>query len=184
MKIDIVTDTYIPDVNGVAMTLGRLVDYLRVFGHVVHVVHTGESAEDHIDESKVRSFALPGYSEVRIGFPSYLKLKRRWSNTRPDVIYVATESPLGSSALKAANSMDIPVAAGFHTNFHQYMKKYKLSLLKDAAMNYLRSVHDKADVTLTPSMDAIEMLEDSGFKNVKLLGRGVDSKRRAFLGCK
>jgi UDP-2,3-diacylglucosamine pyrophosphatase LpxH/glycosyltransferase involved in cell wall biosynthesis len=175
MRIDIVTDTYLPDVNGVAMTLGKLVGVLRKRNHKVHIIHTAEVADINKGETKVKSIPLPSYSEVRIGLPSYMKLKRRWQRKRPDAIYVATESPLGVSALKAANAMDIPVAAGFHTNFHQYMKRYRLSLLGDVAMKYLKRVHNKADLTLTPSMDSVEMLRESGFKNVHLLGRGVDT---------
>lgn len=176
MRIDIITDTYLPDINGVAMTLGRLVGLLRARGHKVHVVHTAVEADINTGETRVKSIALPTYSEVRIGFPSYMRLKKRWVKKRPDVIYVATESPLGISALKAANAMNIPVAAGFHTNFHQYMNKYKLAVLKDVAMNYLKSVHEKADLTLTPSEDAVTMLKESGFKKVNLLGRGVDTE--------
>ena len=58
---------------------------------------------------------------MRVGLPKPFELKSRWTKKRPDVIYVATESPLGKSALKAANARGIPVATGFHTNFHQYI---------------------------------------------------------------
>ena len=174
MKIDIVTDTFAPDVNGVAMTLGRLTDGLKLRGHRVHVIHTGESAKP--GETCSASVPLPGYKEVRVGLPEPFKLRARWLKKRPDAIYVATESPLGKSALKAANALGIPVASGFHTNFHQYMEQYRMGGLQPVAMAYLRRFHQRADCTLTPSQDVVDKLLAEGFTNVHVLGRGVDTE--------
>ena len=174
MKIDIVTDTFAPDVNGVAMTLGRLTDGLKQRGHRVHVIHTGEFAKP--GETCSASVPLPGYKEVRVGLPELFKLRARWMKKRPDAIYVATESPLGKSALKAANALGIPVASGFHTNFHQYMEQYRMGGLQPVAMAYLRRFHQRADCTLTPSQDVVDKLLAEGFTNVHVLGRGVDTE--------
>ncbi|MEO5713669.1 MAG: glycosyltransferase [Luteolibacter sp.] len=174
MKIDIVTDTFAPDVNGVAMTLGRLCDGMKRRGHRVHVIHTGEFAKQ--GETVSASVALPGYKEVRVGLPEPFKLRARWLKKRPDAIYVATESPLGKSALKAANALGIPVATGFHTNFHQYMEQYRLGGLQPVAMAYLKKFHQRADCTLTPSRDVMDRLLAEGFEKVHLLGRGVDTE--------
>lgn len=174
MRIEIVTDTFRPDVNGVAMTLGRLVDGLRACGHLVYIVHTGRKAGK--GESSVRSVALPGYPDVRVGLPGKIKLGKRWQRKRPDAVYVATESPLGLSAIKVARKLGIPVAAGFHTNFHHYMKQYRLGKMQDTALRYLRRVHRLANCTIAPSPDVRDMLVRDGFQNVKLLGRGVDTR--------
>jgi len=175
MRIELVTDTFPPDVNGVAMTLGRLVAGLRERGHLVHVLHTAEEgAKD--GETSLPSVALPGYKEVRLGLPGRGRLFRRWRRKPPDVIYVATESPLGHSAIKAAAALGIPVAAGFHTNFDQYLAKYHLSGLRLAAQAYLKKVHNAADATFAPSVEVVERLRREGFRNVQLLGRGVDTE--------
>ncbi len=174
MKIDIVTDTFSPDVNGVAMTLGRLTDGLRKRGHRVHVTHTGGFAGP--GETRSASVPLPGYREVRVGLPEPFKLRARWLKKRPDAVYVATESPLGKSALKAANALGIPVASGFHTNFHQYMEQYRMGGLQPVAMAYLKRFHQRADCTLTPSQDVVDKLLAEGFTNVHVLGRGVDTE--------
>jgi len=174
MKIDIVTDTFVPDVNGVAMTLGRLTEGLRKRGHRVHVIHTGGTAGD--GESLAAAVPLPGYREVRVGLPKPFELRARWTRKRPDAVYVATESPLGKSALKAANALGIPVATGFHTNFHQYMEQYGMGRLRPMAMAYLRSFHQRADLTLTPSRDMVETLAAEGLRKVRHLGRGVDTE--------
>lgn len=173
MKIDIVTDTFAPDVNGVAMTLGRLSDGLRKRGHRVHVIRTGEGQSG---ETVARSVPLPGYKEVRVGLPGSFKLRKRWRKRRPDAIYVATESPLGRSAVKVARALDIPVATGFHTNFHEYMERYSLGRLQSATMGYLKRFHGRAQCTLVPSSELIVRLEQEGFKNIHLMGRGVDTE--------
>lgn len=173
MRIDIVTDTFAPDVNGVAMTLGRLTDGLRSKGHIVHVIRSG--GEKLAGQTQVVSVPLPGYGEVRVGLPGTLKLRRRWLKKRPDAIYVATESPLGVSAIKAANALGIPVASGFHTNFHQYMEQYRLGALKPATLAWLKRVHSRAAVTMAPTADVVDALQSEGFENVVMLGRGVDT---------
>jgi UDP-2,3-diacylglucosamine pyrophosphatase LpxH/glycosyltransferase involved in cell wall biosynthesis len=173
MKIEIVTDTFAPDVNGVAMTLGRLRDGLRQRGHRVHVIHTGAKAGS--GESCAAALPLPGYKEVRVGLPKPFELRARWLEKRPDVIYVATESPLGTSAVKAANALGIPVAAGFHTNFQDYMGQYRMGVLQPVAMAYLKRFHLRADCTLVPSDDMVERLTAGGFERVHRLGRGVDT---------
>ncbi len=172
MNIDIVTDTFAPDINGVAMTLGRLSDGLRKRGHHVHVIRTGKGKRG---ETIAASVPLPGYKEVRVGLPGPFKLRERWQNQRPDVIYVATESPLGKSAVKAAKALGIPVATGFHTNFHEYMERYNLRGLQTVTMAYLKRFHGRADCTLAPSPELVERLTAEGFTNVHLLGRGVDT---------
>lgn len=174
MKIEIITDTYRPDVNGVAMTLGRLTDGLRNRGHLVHVVHTAAEAAD--GESLARSIALPGYPDVRVGLPKPFNFRQRWERKRPDVIYVATESPLGKSALKAAQFHGIPSITGFHTNFHQYLERYGMPGMESLAKSYLRKFHNRAQCTMTPSPGMVGELEQIGIKNVELLGRGVDTE--------
>lgn len=173
MRIAIVTDTYCPDVNGVAMTLGRLVDGLRAAGNLVYVIHTGKKSGS--GESIMKSIPLPGYTEVRIGLPGKSKLASKWTKKRPDVIYVATESPLGYSAIKAAQKLGIPVAAGFHTNFHHYIHNYRMGKIEQGAMNYLRRVHVLADCTIVPTEGVRQMLLEDGFTNIKVVGRGVDT---------
>ncbi len=175
MRIEIVTDTFPPDVNGVAMTLGKLTEQLKLSGHYVHIIHTGDSVK--LGETRIKSMSLPGYKAVRVGLPSRLQLAKRWKQKRPDVIYVATESPLGISAIKAARKLNIPVASGFHTNFHQYLKDYKLKNIERPVLSLLRSIHNKCDCTIVPSQDVLSTLESAGFKDLKLLGRGIDTEQ-------
>jgi UDP-2,3-diacylglucosamine pyrophosphatase LpxH len=174
MKIEIVTDTYHPDINGVAMTLGRLVKGLKEKGHEVHVMHTalGQSVEE---ETQMRGVSLPGYHEVRVGLPKPLKFKRKWIKNRPDVVYVATESPMGGSAAKACRKLGIPCVMGFHTNFDQYLTRYRLEGVRPLALSYLRKIHRRASLTLVPTHDVRDRLMECGFQQVGVMGRGVDT---------
>ncbi|MDF1813813.1 MAG: glycosyltransferase family 1 protein [Verrucomicrobiales bacterium] len=175
MKITFVTDTYAPQPNGVATTMQRLVEGLRDIGHEVDIVRPASLQCDDVG-LEVASFALPRYPEVRIGLPIRLKLQHRWSKNPPDVIYVATETPLGASAISAARHLGIPCASGFHTNFQQYMSHYDLPLLERATISYLRHLHNRSTSTFVPSMDVIEQLNGQGFKNLEFLPKGVDTK--------
>lgn len=175
MKITFVTDTYSPQANGVATTLERLVKGLRERDHEVDVVRPAVLACDE-EGLEVPSIGLPGYKEVRFGFPMKLVLQARWYKNRPDVIYVATETPLGASAISAARALGIPAASGFHTNFQQYMAHYQVPLLEKAAVRYLRHVHNRSTCTFVPSRDVIADLDSRGFHNLELLPKGVDTK--------
>ena len=173
MRIDIITDTFAPDINGVAMTLGRLSAGLISSGHRVTVICSGDQSTS---STSIAAIPLPGYKEVRIGMPGPFKLRKRWLKKRPDVIYVATESPLGISAVSVAAGLGIPVTTGFHTNFHEYMEQYQLKALQPAAMSYLRHIHSRAHATMAPSQEVIDMLKREGIQHAHLLGRGVDTQ--------
>lgn len=176
MKITFVSDTYSPQLNGVATTLSHLVNQLRQLGHEVDIVRPSSLACDE-DGLQTPSVALPGYFDVRVGLPMGLVLQSRWHRRKPEVIYVATESPLGVSAINAARALNIPIASGFHTNFQQYMAHYQLPMLERATMRYLRHVHNRSDCTFVPSPDLLEELRREGFANLQLLPKGVDTKR-------
>jgi UDP-2,3-diacylglucosamine pyrophosphatase LpxH/glycosyltransferase involved in cell wall biosynthesis len=151
MLIDIVTDTFSPDVNGVAVTMGRLSNCLRHRGHAVNVIQTGTAMKGL--EPDATDGTSPDSMATRICLTRFSELKERWLKKRPDAIYVATGSQLGISALKAANALAIPVITGFRTKFHQ-----------------------RADCTLAPSHNMVEQLSAEGIENVYLLGHGVDTQ--------
>ena len=178
--ICIVTETYPPEVNGVAMTLAHLVEGLRMQGYAVSIVRPrrqpSESSSDSDDPqvTVVPGLPLPGYKGVHVGLPAPGLLQGCWTQHRPDVVYVATEGPLGWSAVHIAQRLRIPVLSGFHTNFHSYAKHYRLGWLQPLIFHYLCKFHNRTQGTLVPSVDLRNCLQAVGLHNVSVLGRGVD----------
>jgi glycosyltransferase involved in cell wall biosynthesis len=179
--IGVVTDTYPPDINGVALTLGRLVEGLRARGRMVSVVrprppHADGLADLDPDLTEVPGLSVPGYREVRVGLPAGRVLERVWGQHRPLAVYVATESPLGWSAVSTARRLELPVVSGFHTNFHGYARHYHAGWLQPLVVRYLRRFHNRTRGTLVASADLRGQLYAAGFENLHLLARGVDSR--------
>ncbi len=182
LRIAVVTETYPPEVNGVAMTLGRLVDGLQVRNHQVQLIRPRQNDGDRpqptatLSEHLQRGIALPRYEGLKLGLPAKAALTRLWTRQRPDVVQIATEGPLGWSALAAANKLRLPVASDFHTNFHSYSSHYGLGLLRRAIVAYLRKFHNKAAVTLVPTEGIRRELLAYGYENIEIIGRGVDTQ--------
>jgi glycosyltransferase involved in cell wall biosynthesis len=178
--ICVVSETYAPEVNGVALTLTHLVAGLRAQGYAVSVVRPRQrDRDDCVGDSQVtfvRGAPLPGYKGLQFGLPASGLLRRTWRRCRPDVVYVATEGPLGWSAVRAARHLGIPTLSGFHTNFHSYAQYYRVGWLQKLILRYLRDFHNQTLGTLVPSVDLREQLHTFGFHNVSLLDRGVDSQ--------
>lgn len=173
LQIAVVTDTYYPDINGVAFSLARLCGGLRARGHRVEIIRSGQAHGE--DEITVWSWSLPGYREVKVGAPWPGCFRRRWEKNRPDVVYVAIETPLGFSATSAALQLGIPVVGGYHTNFSDYLRKYGAHWIGKQVWRYQKWFHSRLDRTLVPSPDAREKLVAAGFSKVGVLGRGVDT---------
>ncbi len=179
MKISLVTETFPPEINGVAMTLEKLALGLASLGHGVQVIRPRQRAaarpRAEFEEVEVAGFPLPGYDGLNMGLPVIDRIDRLWRGNRPDVVYLATEGPLGLAALLAAHARGVRPVSGFHTNFHQYMRHYRLQWLETPVMGYLRAVHNATFRTFAPSADVLEGLRATGFRNLRLLGRGVDT---------
>lgn len=179
LRIALISETFPPEINGVANTLGHLSDGLRARGHQVQLVRPRQSADPRGAQDDLlltRGWPLPGYPGLQWGQSSLHKLLRSWQQQRPDVLYIATEGPLGLSALRAAGRLRIPVVSGFHTNFQQYTGHYGVSLLTSALTGYLRWFHNRTRMTLVPSASQQMTLQRRGFERLQMLARGVDSK--------
>ena len=123
----------------------------------------------------VRGAGLPGYPGLRFGLPARAQLEREWRAWRPDAVYVATEGPLGWSAVRAARALGIACATGFHTRFDDFAAHYGLGLLTPMVFAWLRRFHNLAGATLVPTRELKQFLDRSGFRDVRLLPRGVDT---------
>lgn len=181
MRVAIVTETWPPEINGVALTVQSLARGLHALGHSVELVRPRQDREaqamppDGLEHVLLAGASLPRYPGLRFGLPAPCVLQRRWSERRPDALYVATEGPLGLSALGASRRLGIPACTGFHTRFDDFASHYGLRFLTPIVFAYLRRFHNRAAATLVPTVELSEFLRASGFRNVCLLRRAVDT---------
>jgi glycosyltransferase involved in cell wall biosynthesis len=182
LNIALVTETYPPEINGVAMTLSHLVEGLAQRGHKMTVVRPRQSKTDapsvgkEYAEHLFRGVPLPGYPMLKLGLPARGAMVRHWTAQRPDLVHIATEGPLGYSALLAARKLRIPLSSSFHTNFHSYSEHYGFPFLARTALAYLRHFHNRTLATLSPTVELNAQLEKDGFRNLRLLSRGVNTQ--------
>lgn len=180
MRIGIVSETYPPEINGVALTVHSLAAGLAARGHSIDLIRPRQSQphahEPGIDVLDMRGGALPRYPGLRFGLPAGRTLRQHWKEQRPDAIYVATEGPLGWSAVRAARRMGIPVSSGFHTRFDSYADHYGVGWLTPVVRGYLRRFHQRSAATLVPTEALAEELRGMGVGNARLLRRAVDTK--------
>jgi glycosyltransferase involved in cell wall biosynthesis len=183
LRIAMVTETYPPEINGVAMTIGRIVAALQARDHQVQLVRprqrgdaTSTLNDGHLEQVLRPGIPIPHYNGLNMGLPAKRLLARLWSLRRPDVVHIATEGPLGWSALAAASKLGIPVLAGYHTNFHSYSRHYGIGWLKKPIHAYLRKFHNQARLTVVPTDQLREELIGQGYRNIEVLARGVDTE--------
>lgn len=178
MQLALVSETYAPEVNGVALTVQSLLQQLVAQGHRVCLSCPQPPADPH-ERSWLHHTApgraLPWYPALRFGWPAGAALERLWREAGVQGVYVATEGPLGWSAVRAAKRLGLPVVTGFHTRFDEFLGHYGLGLLKPLGLRYLRSFHNRADATLVPTRELQRFLQAQGFRRVELLRRAVDT---------
>lgn len=182
MRVGIVTETYSPEINGVALTVAGLAHGLARAGHAVQLVRprqdcdgTTAAIEEGIDTTLVRGVRLPRYPGLQFGLPAGRRLQELWKRERPDAIYVATEGPLGWSALCAARKLGIPASTGFHTRFDDFARHYGFGALTSVVFSYLRRFHQLGAATFVPTDELAQYLTGRGFQNVVWLPRAVDT---------
>ncbi len=185
LRIAVVTETWPPEVNGVALTVARTVEGLQRRNHDVQLVRPRQAQVDdaggaeprpRLHEVLMRGLPIPRYPHLRMGLPAKQRLVRLWATQRPDLVHVATEGPLGWSALQAARHLRLPVTSDFRTNFHAYSRHYGIGWLHKPIMAYLRKFHNRCAVTMVPTEPLRRELLDAGFRHVEVVARGVDTQ--------
>lgn len=181
-RLCLVTETFPPEVNGVAMTLQRMCRGWVERGLEVMVVRPRQDAdaarppETRWREILVKGWPIPGYPEARAGAWSARRLRREWEAFRPDWVHVATEGLLGWSAQSAARRLGIPLVTSFHTNFHDYAEHYGAAWMRPLVARYLRSFHNRGRISLVPDARLREELGRLGIRRTGPMGRGVDCR--------
>ncbi len=183
LRVALVTETYPPEVNGVAVTFARVVEGLQARGHDLQLVRPRQGdaqlarRETRFNEVLVRGLPIPRYPELKMGLPAQGTLQRLWAAQRPDVVHIVTEGPLGWSALRAARRLGLPVVSDFRTNFHAYSRHYGLAWLQAPVMAYLRYFHNRTACTMVPTESLKNELVAAGLQGLRVVARGVDAQR-------
>jgi glycosyltransferase involved in cell wall biosynthesis len=179
MRIAFVTETYPPEVNGVALTVERSVRHMRRGGHDVLLVRPRQSDEapaDGPEEWRTHGLRIPMYSDLRMGLASAASLRKRFVRAEVELVHVATQGPLGRAAVTAARQLGIAATSDFRTNFHVYCDHYGVSFAAGAVMRYLRGFHNRTATTFVPCRALRSELLGRGFERVEVMSRGVDAR--------
>src|SRR6516165_6563020 len=140
MRLVLVTETFPPEVNGVAHTLERWVGAFEGRGHGVRVIRPRQAVEAPAAD-RTLSLPLPFYPELRFGLATREDITLLLSQFGTDLVHIATEGPLGWAALLAGKKLGFPVATSFHTNFDHYADHYRIGFFKPIVWRYLRWFH-------------------------------------------
>lgn len=176
-RLAIVTETYPPEVNGVALTIARFVEGMRNRGHDVQLIRPRQMRDENATNGEVlmRGLPIPRYPHLKMGLPAKNALAKLWSHRRPDLVHIVTEGPLGWSALAAAQKLKLPVTSDFRTNFHAYSGHYGIGWLQKPIFAYLRKFHNRTQCTMVPTESLRQSLAEMGFQRLRVVARGVDT---------
>jgi glycosyltransferase involved in cell wall biosynthesis len=176
LRVAVVTETWPPEVNGVAMSLSRVVAGLRARGHMVSLVRPRQATDRTVDSGDLltSSWPVPRYPQLRMGRPCTRLLLDHWHDNPPDVVHIATEGPLGWSALRAARRLGLPLSSDFRTNFHAYSRHFGAGWIAASLLGYLRRFHNRCDATMVPTQALAATLSADRFERMHVVGRGVD----------
>ena len=174
MRVALVSESFLPQVNGVTNTVRHVVDRLVETGHECLVVAPG-SGPDHyrgVPVVRVRSAGLPGYRSFALGLPDG-RVSAALAGFRPDVVHLASPVALGAVGLRAARRIGVPSVAVYQTDVAGFARRYRVpaGALLDAWVGHL---HRRADRTLVPSEASRTQLEALGVGDLHLWRRGVD----------
>ncbi|MFI1727116.1 glycosyltransferase family 4 protein [Streptomyces sp. NPDC020489] len=183
MRVVIVTESFPPDVNGVAHCALQTARHLVDRGHSPLVVAPATAAGTGPGPDvpapcpvvRVPSLPLPGYPQVRVALPSR-RVAAAIAAHRADLVHLASPFVLGVRGMAAAARLGLPAVAVYQTDLAGYARTY-MGLGEQAAWRRIRSVHAAAHLTLAPSSAALHDLEAHGVPRVRLWPRGVDTVR-------
>jgi glycosyltransferase involved in cell wall biosynthesis len=176
MRIAIVTENFLPKLDGVTRTIAMLLEHLQSRGHQA-IVFGPEDAPRRYAGARVVGVPgppIPFYPELRMLVPRR-EMGRRLARFHPDIIHLADPMLLGMVGLYWAHRIAVPAVAAYHTNIADYMSHFKLGLLKEPIWRYRRFLHNQCAATLVPSTSTGMILAKRGFERVHMWPRGVDS---------
>ncbi|MGD6803385.1 glycosyltransferase family 4 protein [Rossellomorea aquimaris] len=176
MRIAVFSDTYDPQVNGVARTLKRLTDHMkkREVEFELFVPEIGNDGRTYPNIHQHTSFPFFFYPECRTAIANPRKIEKRLREFSPDLIHLATPLTMGLYGLHAAKKLGIPLVASYHTHFDRYLDYYKMSWISPFLWKYMKWFHADCEKIFVPSLETLRHLEQQGLSNLSIWTRGVD----------
>ncbi|MHB1009290.1 MAG: glycosyltransferase family 4 protein [Propionibacteriaceae bacterium] len=181
MRVAIVAESFLPQVNGVTNSVLRVLEHLRDRGHEALVIAPHDEGVPESYEGfpvvALNALSLPGYADVRIGLTPTSQFERIFADFAPDVVHLAAPFSMGYNAVLATSRMSIPSVAVFQTEIASYAASYGWAPITPVLWSRLRRIHSLATLTLAPSTYTAQTLAERGVPRVRIWGRGVDSMR-------
>ncbi|GIF73241.1 GDP-mannose-dependent alpha-mannosyltransferase [Asanoa siamensis] len=183
MRIALITESFPPDVNGVANSVVRVAEHLVARGHQPMVIAPAPSSSARgvtgprsYPVVRIPSVPLPRYRGFRFGMPS-ARLTDALIAHAPDVVHLASPFFLGARGVALANQRNLPTVAVYQTDIAAFLRNYRLGWGEDITWHWIRTIHNGADRTLAPSSTSVTDLAEQGIHRVHRWGRGVDTVR-------
>ncbi|KGP92600.1 glycosyl transferase [Pontibacillus chungwhensis BH030062] len=176
MRVAFFTDTFTPQVNGVAKTLQRFVNYLDD-QDVEYIVFAPGGDHQTLNMEQIKGFkSVPFYlyPECRLSLPNLSTIRKQLESFQPDLIHIATPFNIGFAGLYYGKKLGIPMVGSYHTNFDRYLEYYDLNILSKWVWKYMRWFHAPFRQTFVPSEETKRDLIQRGFRNISIWSRGVD----------
>jgi phosphatidylinositol alpha 1,6-mannosyltransferase len=178
VRIAIVTESFLPQVNGVTNSVVRIVDHLERNGHdaIVLAPGPGDAHHSRTPVARLAAVALPVYRSFPVGLPSP-RLALTLRSFRPDLVHLASPAALGAAGALAARRLGLPTVAVFQSDLPGFAQRYRAGVIAPALWRWLRWIHSQTDLTLAPSTATAWALERHGIAPVARWERGVDTDR-------
>lgn len=173
MRVAIVTESFLPTVNGVTTSVRHVLTHLARHGHEAIVIAPSADAPATFEGFRVHQVPSIAYRQFPVGLPNPM-VQRLLADFRPHVLHAASPFLLGAHAITAAKRLGIPAVAIYQTDVAGYAGRNNLGAARKLAWRFVRRIHEGADLTLAPSSASIRDLEAAGIGNLGRWGRGVD----------
>lgn len=178
MRVAIIAECFLPEVNGVTNSVLRIVEHLERRGHQAMVIAPGCGPDHYLSTpvERVPGFALPLYRSLSVGIPTG-RVLNQLEGFSPDIVHLAAPTVLGAAGARAARLLGVPTVAVYQTDLAGFVRRYGLAAAAPPIWAWLSWVHRHADLTLAPSTPAAWELRRHGVSQVAVWARGVDLER-------
>jgi phosphatidylinositol alpha 1,6-mannosyltransferase len=173
-RVVIVTESFLPSLNGVTNSVLRILDTLREQGHEALIIAPTSPVDEYLGFPVIKSNFFY-FKQFPVALPM-LTMKSIIRSFKPDVVHVAAPFALGRQALRVARKLGIPGVAIYQTDISGYLQRYNLALLKPAIDEFVASIHRQASITLAPTPESAANLTARRAGKVDVWGRGIDLK--------